>query len=81
MSHGAPSYEINRSELRRRRVNAGLTLRELAERCRATGHPVYYSRISAYERGASNPRPPALRALATALGCEPEDLIAREAAA
>lgn len=74
MSHGSPSYTIDSAELRRRRENAGWSLRELADKCRATGQPVDASQISTYELGKSNPRPRALKALATALGCEPDDL-------
>lgn len=74
MPHGSPSYTIDGAELRRRRENSGWSLRELAERCRQTGQPVDASQISTYEQGRRNPRPRALKALAEALGCQPDDL-------
>jgi transcriptional regulator with XRE-family HTH domain len=74
MPHGSPSYTIDGAELRRRRENAGWSLRELAAKCRKTGQPVDASQISNYELGKSNPRPRALKALAEALGCGPDEL-------
>ncbi|MGW4525125.1 helix-turn-helix domain-containing protein [Amycolatopsis sp. NPDC004378] len=74
MPHGSPSYQIDGPELRRRRENAGWSLRDFAEKCRETGQPVDHSQISTYEQGRRNPRPRALKAMAEALGCEPDDL-------
>lgn len=74
MPHGSPSYTVDGPELRRRRENAGWVLRELADECRKAGQPVDASQIARYELGQSNPRPRALKALAAALGCQPDDL-------
>lgn len=59
--------------LRRRRIAAGLTIRELAVRAQvATGS------ISALENGDQSARVTMLAALASALGCEITDLMPDE---
>lgn len=80
MAHGSPSYTTKSAELKRRRENAGLSLRQLAAKCMEAGQPIDFSQISNYENGKSNPRPRTLKVLAEALGCDPEDLIERAAA-
>lgn len=61
-------------ELRRRRVASGLRLVDVAER---TG--LAYGHIAELERGTRNPSPPALLALAEALGCTTVDLMSKPA--
>ena len=68
------SYRVDGHELRRRRENAGWSMRQLAQVCKDAGQPVDHSQISHYESGAKTPRPDRLKALAKALGCKPDDL-------
>lgn len=80
MPHGSSSYTIKSAELKRRRENAGWSLRQLAAKCKEAGQAVDFSQISSYESGRWNPRPQTLKVLADVLGCEPDDLIERDAA-
>jgi transcriptional regulator with XRE-family HTH domain len=49
------------TEARKQRLRLGLTLRQLAERCKAEGVSVDFSQLARIERGDSVPNP-ALRA-------------------
>jgi len=61
--------------LRRRRIEAGLTLAALAAKTNlSSGH------LCELEKGTRNPSPHALARLAAALGCEPADLMPGRAA-
>ncbi|GGM64343.1 hypothetical protein GCM10012275_38650 [Longimycelium tulufanense] len=50
-----------------RREQSGLTLRDLAARCRKAGQPVNPSQLSKIERNICRPRPRLLATLAKAL--------------
>ena len=66
------------NELRRRRLDAGMTQAQLAE---ASG--IYWRTIDRVERGESKPNDATVIAHAQALGCAPSDLaleLEREAA-
>lgn len=54
--------------IRVRRLEQGLTLKQLAERCRASGVAVSTSEISRIERSIHAPRPALRKALADLLG-------------
>lgn len=81
MPNGSPSYTIDSAELKRRRENAGWSLRELAAECAAAGRTIGAPQISMYETGRANPRPKNLRVLADVFRCEPDDLVVRKVAA
>lgn len=49
------------------RLQLGLTLRDLADRCAQEGTPVHFTTLSAIERGIHVPRPPLRAALARVL--------------
>jgi transcriptional regulator with XRE-family HTH domain len=58
------------AKLRRRRVETGLTAKELASRVECSA-----SHLSELESGTRNPSPPLLSAIAEALGCKSADLM------
>ena len=70
------SLTQDRRRLKRRRVAAGLTLRDAAARAGCD-----YSMISKLERGERSAGPRMLAALAKAYGCSIEDLMPPERAA
>jgi len=57
-------------DFRSRRLELGLTMRQLAEQCRAAGVPVSQSEISRIERLIHVPRPTLRKKLAEILGME-----------
>jgi transcriptional regulator with XRE-family HTH domain len=59
------------SPMQGRRVELGLTLRELAAACHRAGGPISNSQLSKVERGISRPRPKARRAIIQVLGVDP----------
>lgn len=66
----------NGDRLQQARQDAGLSLRQLSERCVPHREEMVYQRISEWERNVNDgPREPQLRVLAAALGCEPADLM------
>lgn len=67
--HAAPR-RANDSPIAQRRIAAGLTQAQLAQKLGVT-----WLTISRWEHEVRNPRRPMLRKLAEALGCEPRDLL------
>lgn len=61
-------------DLRRRRLDKGLTMEQLAERCTAAGVPVSGSEISRIERRIHIPRPALRKKLAELLDLPVEEL-------
>lgn len=68
--------QINRTELRRRRINAGLTKRGLSAAAKLAP-----SHITQIEAGDRSPSEPTLLAIADVLGCSVMDLLTEEVAA
>ncbi|GLY81886.1 helix-turn-helix domain-containing protein [Actinoallomurus iriomotensis] len=69
------------SPMQGRRIELGLTLRDLAAACSRAGGPISDSQLSKVERGLYTPRPAARRAIKTVLGLDPvtgADKAARE---
>lgn len=62
------------ADLRGRRLEQGLTVGQLAERCKAAGVPVSPSEISRIERRIHAPRPALRKQLAELLGVTVADL-------
>ena len=62
------------SDLRVKRLEQGLTMKQLAERCRAAGTPVSTSELSRIERHIHAPRPALRKQLADLLGIAVTDL-------
>lgn len=60
--------------LRSKRLEQGLTMKQLAERCKAAGTPVSASEISRIERHIHSPRPALRKLLAEILGVSVTDL-------
>lgn len=56
--------------LRTRRLELGLTLRQLAAKCTAEGAPIDYSQVARIERGESVPRPHTRATLARLLNLD-----------
>lgn len=69
-----PKY-ADEHAVRNKRVEAGLSQTELAERANIT-----QPHVSAIERGASSPSVEVLHALAAALGCEVAEIMHRAGA-
>lgn len=63
----------NPAKLRRRRVEAGLNLTELAKRAGCS-----VSHLSELESGTRNPSPALLSTIAAELGCKTADLMPRQ---
>lgn len=70
------STPLDRAQLTRRRILAGLQQKELAEMA-----GISKAQISRLELGRTGTSPDVLRRLAEALGCEPADLMPDEVAA
>jgi transcriptional regulator with XRE-family HTH domain len=64
------------SPLRRRRLERGMTMLQLAQRCTEAGAPISEAQISRIERGAQ-PRPKVRAALVKLLDLDIDDLEAR----
>ncbi|WP_423833321.1 helix-turn-helix domain-containing protein [Streptomyces manipurensis] len=66
-----PRLRLGRA-LRRRRLELGLTLVKLADRCDKAGVPVAHSHLSKLERGHYTPRPGLRLVLTELLGLDAE---------
>lgn len=75
MGHGRNTAPVSGTKIRRKREEAGLTFRDLAERCEQHGKSATPKQLVDYELGRSRPRPDLLRALASALGTTIADLL------
>lgn len=62
------------SDLRVKRLEQGLTMKQLSERCKAAGTPVSTSELSRIERHIHAPRPALRKQLAELLGVSVTDL-------
>jgi transcriptional regulator with XRE-family HTH domain len=70
MSNTSPTHTIDRAELQRRRIEAGMSKTALAERA-----GVSVPTVCRIESGERRPSPALLVALARALDCGPADLM------
>jgi transcriptional regulator with XRE-family HTH domain len=61
------------TDLRAKRLQLGLTLRELADQCAAQGAPIHFSSLGLIERGKTVPRPRVRAVLAGILGIDVTD--------
>ena len=59
------------TKVKQARLRSGLTLRDLAEVCRAAGVSVSDSQLSKIERGVCEPRPALRKVLAAVLNLSP----------
>lgn len=75
MGHGQNTAPVSATKLRRKREEAGLTFRDLADLCAEHGKPATPKQLVDYEFGRSRPRPDLLRVLASALGTTIADLL------
>lgn len=55
------------TSIRGRRLEKGMTLRDLAARCAADGAPVHFTQLGRIERGLNSPRPQLRAVLAKVL--------------
>jgi transcriptional regulator with XRE-family HTH domain len=69
------SLPFSAEALRETRERAGLTLVEVAERCKKAGHSVHSSTLGKIESSKHLPSPALLRALTTALDVTVDDLL------
>jgi transcriptional regulator with XRE-family HTH domain len=69
------SLPFSAEALRETRERAGLTLVDVAERCKAAGHTVHSSTLGKIESGKHLPSPPLLAALTNALEVTVDDLL------
>lgn len=61
------------TSIRGRRLEQGLTLRDLAAKCADNGAPVHWTQLGRIERGLNSPRPQLRSVLAQVLDLDIED--------
>jgi transcriptional regulator with XRE-family HTH domain len=61
------------TDLRAKRLQLGLTLRELSSECAERGAPIHFTQLGLIERGKAVPRPRVRAVLAGILGIDVTD--------